>query len=82
MQYTWQLALVLVPSIFHTQYNYGFIIMATEDDVWVNDDPLHDFGENKEVPSLVAALPQICNDPYALEGSQERFLGTYIPLMF
>ncbi|XP_064407047.1 tubulin-specific chaperone D-like isoform X2 [Halichondria panicea] len=39
------------------------------------DDPLHYFGENKEVPSLVAALPQICNDPYALEVSQERFLG-------
>ncbi len=41
------------------------------------DDPLHYFGENKEVPSLVAALPQICNDPYALEVSQERFLGMY-----
>ncbi len=52
--------------------------MATEDDVWGNDDPLDDFGENKEVPSLVAALPQICNDPYALEASQERFLGTYL----
>ncbi len=48
--------------------------MSGEDDVGF-DNPLQDFAESAEAPSLIASLPHICNDPYALEASQEKFLG-------
>ena len=46
----------------------------TDVEAWLCDNPLNEFAESKEVPSLIAALSEICNDPYALEASQERFL--------